>query len=410
MKKNVKVPMEFNSGTMSYQPDLEELPNEKIVETVKGFRDFSGEDSEKRALIKKMLINEFESYGFESAETPVVEYEEFVRGDNKEDEAVSDIFSLKDKGDRELALRYEFTFQLKRLAQNKKLPYRRYQIGEVFRDEPVSANRFRQFTQCDVDIVGSSVKEEAEVLSIVKNVLDKLNIKFVVYINNRKLLNQILDQEEIKEKDREDVIREIDKLDKLSEKEVKENLKKYKAEKVLEVLKSRESIFKSFSAYKEIEELKKYCEYYGLEIKFLPSLARGLSYYNGSVYEIKALEKGIKESICAGGSYIVNGVQSTGISFGLERLSTLAKVENKKEKILIISIDKDKEAIKLAEKLRKNEGVVVNLWTAKGISKALDYANSKKINKVIFVGEEEVKKKKFKVKDMKSGKESWMKI
>ena len=129
------------------------------TETVKGFQDFSGKEAEKRTEIKKILVETFESFGFAPAETPIIEYEEFVKGNNSQDEAVSDIFKLKDKGKRNLALRYEFTFQLKRLMQNKKLPYKRYQIGPVFRDEPISANRFRQFTQADIDIVGSSEKE-----------------------------------------------------------------------------------------------------------------------------------------------------------------------------------------------------------------------------------------------------------
>src|SRR3989344_9471296 len=134
------------------------------METVKGFKDFTGEEASKREKIRNIIVDNFKRYGFEPAETPIVEYESFVKGNNEQDEAVSDIFKLEDKGKRKLALRYEFTFQLKRLAQNKKLPYKRYQIGEVFRDEPVKPGRLRQFTQCDVDIVGSTLKDEAEVL------------------------------------------------------------------------------------------------------------------------------------------------------------------------------------------------------------------------------------------------------
>ena len=152
-----------------------------MTDTVKGFNDYTGKDAVKRAEIKKILIETFEKYGFEPAETPVIEYEEFVKGDNQQDEVISDIFKLQDRGKRKLALRYEFTFQLKRLMKNKKLPYKRYQIGPVFRDEPTSANRFRQITQCDVDIMGSTIKDEAEVLSVVKQVFDKLNIKFTIY-------------------------------------------------------------------------------------------------------------------------------------------------------------------------------------------------------------------------------------
>ena len=191
-------------------------------EPVKGFRDFTGEEAQKRAEIKKILVETFEAYGFEPAETPVIEYEEFVKGDNQQDEAISDIFKLQDKGKRNLALRYEFTFQLKRISKNKKLPYKRYQIGEVFRDEPVSANRFRQFTQCDIDVIGSSIKDEAEVLAVVNEIFIKLGIKPIILINNRKFLNEILDNLKINEKNKEQVLREIDKINKIGEKEVKE--------------------------------------------------------------------------------------------------------------------------------------------------------------------------------------------
>ena len=399
---------EKNSGNF-YATKSETAPSCRIdgkISLVKGFKDYTGEDAEKRAEIRKILIETFEKYGFESAETPVVEYEEFVRGENPNDEAVSDIFKLKDKGERNLALRYEFTFQLKRLMKNKKLPYKRYQIGEVFRDEPVSSNRFRQFVQCDADIIGSTIKDEAEILALTKEVLERLGIKFVIYIGNRKLLNELLDQYEIDLKNREFVLREVDKLDKLSEKEVKENLKKYRAEKILSVLNGKESSFKIYKSYEEIKELKKYCKYYNIDVKFLPSLARGLSYYNGNVFEIKT--KNIKESIVAGGSFMFNGVQSTGISFGLDRLAILSEIKSEKEKFLIVSLNQDKKSIELAEKLRKN-GEITSVYYGKP-SKALEFANSYKFNKVIVVGEREIKKKKFNVKDMKTGKERYLKF
>jgi histidyl-tRNA synthetase len=377
-----------------------------MKETVKGFRDFTGEEARMREKIKEILRGNFELYGFEPAETPVIEYEEFVKGENPADEAVSDIFKLQDRGRRNLALRYEFTFQLKRLAENKKLPFKRYQIGPVFRDEPISANRFRQITQCDIDIVGSTIKEEAEVLVLASNVLKELGIKFVININNRKLLNEILDSQGIKGGSKEAVIREIDKLDKLPEINVRDNLKKYGAEKVIEIFKRPESYFKKFEAYAEIEELKKCCSLYKVKVNFLPSLARGLSYYNGSVFEVKTPE--MKETICAGGSYPLNNIQSTGISFGLDRLSQLAKVDLDEEKFLIISIGEDKKAIELAEKLReKNKKCAVMFGKP---SKALEYANSYKIPFVIFVGKEELKKKKFKLRDMKTGKEKLVDI
>ena len=369
------------------------------TDIVKGFRDYAGEEAEKRAVIKEVIRQVFEKRNFEQVETPLIEYEEFVRGENSNDEAISDIFKLQDKGKRKLALRYEFTFQLKRLAKNKKLPYKRFQIGPVFRDEPVTSNRFRQFTQCDIDVVGSTVKEEAEVLASAKEILDALKIDSVIYFNNRKLLNEILDELNVKNK--EQAIREIDKLDKLPEREVRDNLKKIGAEKLLNIVKGPASSFKKYSSFSEIEELVRECALLGVKVVFAPSLARGLSYYNGSVFELKA--KKMKDSIGGGGSFMFNGVQSTGISFGLERLAVLTKMIVKIDKYLLVSLNEDKKAVALAQKLRRS-GKNVSVYYGKP-SKALEYANAYKINNVIFVGPQEVKKKVFKIKNMKTGRE-----
>ncbi len=365
------------------------------METVKGFRDI---DASKRIIIRNIIEDIFKLYNFEPVETPIIEYEKFVKGENSGDEVISDVFKLSDKGKRKLALRYEFTFQLKRLMKNKKLPYKRYQIGEVFRDEPITGNRWRQFTQCDVDIVGSDVKSEAEVLALTKTLLNKLKIKFVININNRKLLNEILDEQKIDNK--EEVIKEIDKLDKLSETEVRKNLKRFKAEKVLNIFKKPEKYFKKYKSYSEIQNLKKYGQSYGVKINFQPSLARGLSYYNGTVFEVKG---GLRETIAAGGSYLVNGVQSTGIAFGLDRLELLAKTDSNKNKVLVISLNQDKKAVQVGEKIRKLEIPCSVMFGKPG--KALGYANSYKIPFVVFIGKEEVKKKKIKIRNMKTGNE-----
>jgi len=373
---------------------------------VKGFKEYAGEEAEKRQKIKGILATTFKKYGFELAETPIIEYEEFVRGENEADNVISDIFKLKDKGKRNLALRYEFTFQLKRLMRNRKLPYKRFQIGEVFRDEPTASNRFRQFTQCDVDIIGSTIRDEAEILALTNEALKNLGIEPVILVNNRKLLNEILEEQGVKEKDREQALREIDKLDKLRESEIKANLKKIGAEKILGILKKPESYFKKYRACKEIEELKEFCTYYNIKINFSPSIVRGLSYYNGNVFEVKT--KGVKESIAGGGSYAFNSVQCTGLSFGIERVLLLSKVKTEKKETLIVSLGEDKKAIKLAEKLRK-KGENTSILYGKP-TKALEYANSYGINKVIFLGKEEVKKGKYKIRDMESGKETLEKM
>jgi histidyl-tRNA synthetase len=196
-------------------------------------------------------------------------------------------------------------------------------------------------------------------------------------------------------------MREIDKLDKLPEKEVQQNLKKYNAEKVLNIFKKEEKYFEKYKAYEEIKELKKYCSYYKTKIVFLPSLMRGLGYYNGTIFEIKS---DIRETIIGGGSFTFNGIKSVGFGVSLERLSAVSNIKSEKEKTLIISLNEDKKAVEIANKLR-DKGENVSIFYGKP-SKALEFANSYNYNKVIFVGEKEVKSGKYKVKDMGSGKET----
>lgn len=370
------------------------------TEPIKGFQDFTGKEAEKREWIRSVLVDIFRRYGFEPAETPIIEAREFVEGENTDDEAVSDIYRLTDRGERDLALRYEFTFQLQRLMQNKKLPYKRFQIGPVFRDEPVKGNRLRQFVQCDADIVGARVQDEAELLAIATRVMDALGIDAEIYVNNRALLNEILEKASVSDENREEVIRIIDKLDKQPESVIRQELDKYGASEVLDIFNGDEASFEQYENYARIQELKTYCSAYGISFTFLPSLARGLSYYNGMVLEIKTTE--MKETITAGGSYLFNGVQSTGISFGLDRLASLVPaVPETAQKYLVLSLGQDKEAITLAETLR-SRGKTVEVSMAK-VRKAMEYADSKDLSYVVFLGEEEVSRGNVKIRDMSSG-------
>lgn len=370
------------------------------METVKGFKDKTGKNSEKAAFIREIARQTFEKYNFQEIETPIIEYEKFVRsGSDENDDAISEIFRLEDRGKRKLALRYEFTFQLKRIAKLQKLPFRRFQIGPVFRDEPTTGNRLRQFTQCDIDTIGAKVKDQAELLAAFSNILTALKVQSTIYVNNRKLLNEILDEQKVERKI--EAMRELDKLDKLPEDTLRANLRNLGAEKLLEIVKKPREYFKKYPSYSEIEELEKYCSYYGVNIEFQPTLARGLSYYTGNVFEIKS--KNLKETICAGGTYMVGNIEASGISFSIERMMAVSNVIINICKTLIVSLNKDKKAIEIAEQLR-SQGENANVFFGKP-SKALDYANSYGINKVIFVGENEIETKKFKVKDMQTGKE-----
>ena len=152
--------------------------------------------------------------------------------------------------------------------------------------------------------------------------------------------------------------------------------------------------------YSEIIELEKICKLFGVKFNFQPSLARGLSYYTGTIFEVKGE---LKETIAAGGSYLVNSTPATGVAFGLDRLEMLAKVDEDYVRVLVISLNQDKKAIEICDKIRKLN-LPCQIYYGKP-GKALDYANSLNIPLVIFIGKEEVKKKKFKIKNMNSGKE-----
>ena len=349
------------------------------TETVKGFRDYTEEDALKRKKVREIIEKTFENYGFEPAETPIIEYEEFVKGENSGDEAVSDVFKLNDKGKRKLALRYETTFQLKRIAKNKKLPFKRYQIGPVFRDEPAKPGRYRQFVQCDVDIIGSSeIVSDAEILAMAKTIFKRVNIPIEIQVNNRKLINGIVDKFVKDKKTEANVIREIDKIVKDRDNAYK-NLVGLIGKKSTEELLSyfdkdlKFFIKEGFEGADEIKELEKLCKIYGTKIKFVPSLARGLSYYTGNIFEIVTPKYNF--TITAGGRYKVNDLSAVGIAFGLDRIAEIATgLDIRQTKAMIISISEDVESIKLAETLR-DEGISCSIMYGK-IGKAIEKNSS----------------------------------
>ncbi len=394
----------------------------KEIDTVKGFQDFLPPESLKRMEVKKVVEKWFKLYGFLPVETPLIEFDELMRSDalpnEEEDEAVSDRFKLTDRGGRNLGLRYEFTFQLSRIFKqnpNIKLPFKRYQIGEVFRDEPVSSRRFRQFTQCDIDIAGdSSINADAECLAAFSDILKELKIEFEIEVNNRKLLQSIIESVELKQT--RNIMKELDKIGKISIDEVKVNLKKYASvNQILTLLKLLEKDLpffekNAFAGVEELAALTERCKNYGIKLKFNPFLARGLGYYTGNIFEI--VSKGeLKSSIAGGGrydrtvgKYSLREIAAVGISFGLERVTELANVEPTSiPKVLLISISQEIPTVKLSQQLRKS-GVSCSIEFGKP-SKALEYANSLKIPYAVFIGEEEVGKKKFKLKNMTTGKE-----
>ena len=386
-----------------------------MIETVKGFRDVLPPESIKRQKIRQIIEKNFKIFGFIPIETPTIEYEELVKGDNEKDSAVSDRFRLTDRGKRELALRFEFTFQLKRIFKenpNIKLPFRRYQMGYVFRDEPIEKDRYREFMQCDVDIIGdASIKADAECLAVTDKICKELEIKYKVLINNRKLINSILQRLEIN--DNQNVLRELDKIAKVGEDIVKQELTRYAEKdqivKLFKILNNNIDYFvkEKFEGANEILELMNLCKQYKINAIFSPFLMRGLAYYTGNIFEGYSDE--IRGSIFGGGRYdnsvgrYVNK-QLPAVGNSLGRLLDL-KVNAESTKCLLISIAQDKKTIDLMSNLRDSE---ISCFMMEKPSKALEYANSYEIPFVIFLGEDEVKKKKFKLRDMKTGKESML--
>lgn len=389
--------------------------------TVKGFQDYLPPESLKRKFIVETVEKYFKLYGFRPTETPIIEFDELMRTDD-ETQAVSDRFRLKDRGNRNLGLRYELTFQLSRIFKenpNIKLPFKRYQIGSVFRDETLRTGRTRQFTQCDIDTIGdSSIDSEAECLTAVSDIFKELKIKNEIQINNRKLLNSIIESVQIDAS--KQILRELDKIDKIGLDNVKSNLKRFaSSNQIITLFKLLEKDLKflkenKFEGASELDELIKKCKLYGIKPKINLTMVRGFNYYTGNIFEIFVSDA--KTSIAGGGRYdktvgkfLNREIPAVGISFSLEALIGLCAQEIKELKIkidpqvLIISLNKDKESISLAKKLRKNN-ISCSISLEKP-GKALEYANSQDIPYAIFIGGEEISKNKFKLKNMSSGDE-----
>lgn len=410
----------------------------------KGTRDFPPEEQILRNNIQNVLIETFELYGFSPMETPVLERFDILSSKYAGGaEILKETFKLTDQGKRELALRYDLTVPLCRfigMNPSIKFPFKRYQIGTVYRDGPVASDRLRVFTQCDVDIVGAkSMAADAECITLAEFVFKKLKIKAMIELNNRKFLDGLLEDLGIPEVKWVECILIIDKMKKIEQKQLEEELKQLGLEKeqitkLLKILKetkgSNDEKIKtlkkqlkgkrSMEGLAEIEQvLAEIPDADKRNIFFTPTLARGLAYYTGTVYEAVPMDSNMHSSIASGGRYdnMISQFLGTkleypavGISFGLDRLYILLEAKEKEKKktvteVFVIPINMKKEAGALVRKLRET-GIQTEVdIMSRGPSKNLQYADSLKIPFVLFVGEEEVKAKKYKLKEMQSGKE-----
>ncbi len=399
----------------------------------KGTRDISGSDAVLRNQIVSTLRSVFELYGFNPLETPPLErFETLASKYAGGDEILKEVFKLRDQGNRELALRYDLTVPLARFIAsnpNLKMPFKRYAIGNVYRDGPLKLGRYREFTQCDVDVVGSgSMASDAEMLKIALDAFERLGLDVVVKVNNRKVLDALLEQAKVPEDKKETVILSIDKLEKFGREAVEKELagKGIAAAVIMKLMQyisitgnSKEKMAKlrkiiSSSGLDEIEQVLKLAG--SRNVEFDVSLARGLSYYTGTVFEVFLKKSEITSSVAAGGRYdkmigcfVGSGREypAVGISFGLDVIADAMNLGKKAAgltvvKAFVISIGEDKKAAEVVEKLRK-EGINTDADYTGKVGKAIEYANYYGIPYVVFVGKKEGAR--VKIRDMRSGKE-----
>lgn len=412
-----------------------------VLQLPKGTRDLKPEEAIVKNRIIETLKNTFELYGYSPLETPTFErYDILASKYAGGNEILKETFKFNDQGKRELGLRYDLTVPMCRfiaMNPNIKLPFKRYAVGEVFRDGPVEKARYREFTQCDVDVVGiKGMQADAEIIALTQRAFKKLGFDVIVKVNNRKLLNDLLENAGVKEDKLETVILSIDKLEKFGMETVENELKQKGIDKnTLNNIKkitsikgnnsdkitSIKKIINNSEGLNEIDELLSLLNILKINVELDVSLARGLAYYTGTVIEVYLKNSTVKSGVCGGGrydkmisSFIGKGdFPAVGISFGLDRIYDAYIEKNKMQqktvtKVYIIPINTFKDSLKIAEELR-NENVNVDIdLTGKGPSKNLQYANSLGIPYALFVGENELKQGKVKLKDMKSGKEQLM--
>ena len=287
-------------------------------QTLKGFRDFLPIEAKKRQFVIDTLKKVFESYGFEPLETPALEYEEILMGKYGE-EGDKLMYRFEDNGKRKVALRYDQTVPLARVVaqyQNElSMPFKRYQIQNVWRADNTQKGRYREFLQCDADIVGSSSPlSDAETITVAAKSLKKLGFKnFKILINDRKLLSNISTKS----------LTILDKLDKIGEENVRKELKEAgESENLIDQA-------KAFKASVNLTEIKDQVSKLGVSedlIEFKPTLVRGLNYYTGIIYEIE-IEGYSAGSVCGGGRYdnligtfAGRQIPAVGFAFGFDRL------------------------------------------------------------------------------------------
>lgn len=394
----------------------------------------------------RTIQESFELFGFVPLDTPIIEKAEVLTAKAGE-ETERQIYCFK-KGDNNLALRFDLTVPLARYVSEHineiNFPFRRYQIGKVYRGEKPQKGRFREFYQCDIDIIGKDTLDlvnDAEILATVYFTFNRLNLgNFLIRINNRKILTGFIEELRLKEK-ATGVLRIIDGLEKSGEEIAKNELKELGLDpsnidkilsllaikgdssttlKALENLQIANAVF--LEGLKDLKEVIKYIKYLDIpESNWIVDLtiARGLDYYTGTVYETILTEYPQIGSVCSGGRYdnlaeyyTDQKLPGVGISLGLTRLfyqlnelNRIKKDVSTPTKFLILPLSGFlSEAFRMATKIRTS-GIPTEVYTdeTSNIRKKLDYANKIGVPFVGILGENEIKEKEITIKNMKTG-------
>ncbi len=398
--------------------------------------------------MKEKIEKTYQQFGFLPLDTPVIELSDVLLA-KAGGETEKQIYRFS-KGENDLSLRFDLTVPLSKYVAknygNLSFPFRRYQIGKVYRGEKTQKGRFREFYQCDIDIIGDEnldIINDAELPSIIYTIFKELGFDhFTICINNRKILNGLFQSMGQKE-NATDILRIIDKIDKIGKEAVKEELSKIKVEtkdieKIMNFIaidgNSYEKLEKlekldidNIDYQKGVEELKeviKNIELFGVpdtNFKVDLTIARGLDYYTGTVYETFLNDYREIGSICSGGRYedlakyyTDKKLPGVGISIGLTRLfyklnelNLIQASKNSMAQVLIIPmLENYEEPIKLATNLR-NLGICTEIYlNDKKLKTKFKYADKLKIPYVIVIGEDEIATNQITIKNMETGEET----
>ncbi len=397
----------------------------------KGTRDFLPEDMKVRRWMFDIARKVFEKYGFGEIETPAFESLELLEAkDALGEEAVKDIYRFEDKAGRKLGLRFDPTTPIARIVATKRdltMPLRWcYNFVRMWRYEDVTKGRYREFYQSGVEVIGAKSPEaDALVLKVVIDYMRSLGIEnFTLRINSRKILDMLADKLKLDQDKRVEVFRIIDKLDKQGKSKVRKELmaKGLKTDQI--------EIIMNFIGMK-LDEVKNYLNVESLDIeeilenllgdyrnyvRFDASIARGLDYYTGFIFETLVQGSESLGSVASGGRYdnLIEkyGGQSTpatGVGIGVERLIEIVKEKfEKKQKLIYIAPVSKKEkqkANEIADTLREQELNVETDIMDRTLSAQLKYASAKKADFVVIVGEKDFANKQVTLRDMKDGSE-----